>query len=147
VYSTEGNRIADRGDILVSVRAPVGRINLADRRLILGRGLSGIRPGRAPRNFLLHTLLYFFREEDNIGNGAIFNSVTRSDMESLPVLWPDGDLVERFEAIAVPLYELIHLLTRANAVLSCTRNLILPRLISGQVNVEKLHIQLAEEAT
>src|SRR5207302_880517 len=43
VYCTIESRVAERGDILFSVRAPVGRINIANKKIVIGRGLSAIR--------------------------------------------------------------------------------------------------------
>lgn len=66
VYSTVGNRIAERGDILFSVRAPVGRINVAPDRLVLGRGVAGIRSDEGCQAFLYYALKSHFVSDDMI---------------------------------------------------------------------------------
>ena len=66
VYCTVENRIAEAGDILFSVRAPVGRINVTLSRIIIGRGLGAIRNRRGNQTFTLHQLKERFSEEDTI---------------------------------------------------------------------------------
>ena len=146
VYSTAGSRLAAEGDVLVSVRAPVGRINVADRELILGRGLAGVRAHLAPHEYLLNALLYFFREEDVMGNGAIFKAVTRRDMEGLPLLWPGEDLSEQFSDVVKPVWRELRILTAANSNARVTRDLLLPRLVSGEIDVTDMDIAIPEVA-
>jgi type I restriction enzyme S subunit len=146
VYSSAGARIAERGDTLVSVRAPVGRINVADRRMILGRGLCGVRAGVAPATFLLHALKEVFREEDIMGGGTIFKSVTRHDMEDLRIRWPGEELAREFADVAEPIWSHIHVRTLAIDNLRAAQDVLLPRLISGAIEVAGLSIAGPEAA-
>lgn len=146
VYSSTGTRVAEAGDILVSVRAPVGRINVADRRLILGRGLCAIRPAEAPRGFLWQALKHFFREEDILGGGSIFQSVTKRDMEGLRLPWPGRTLAEKFSDIAEPIWDQLHSLTSQVSNLRSTREILLPKLISGVIDVTELDIAMPPAA-
>ena len=146
VYSTAGTRTANDGDTLVSVRAPVGRINIADRRMILGRGVCGVRSDGAPGEFLLHALTHFFREEDVMGNGAIFKSVTKRDVEGLQLVWPGVTLAEHFSGLVRPMWRELRLLTQTSETLRATRDLLLPRLISGEINVADLDVAAPEFA-
>jgi type I restriction enzyme, S subunit len=145
-YSRLGGRIAEPGDVLVSVRAPVGRINVADRRMILGRGLCSVRGDEAPTLFLLYALKHVFQEEDSMGGGSIFNAVTRKDVEGIPILWPGKEIAGSFAEQAGDMNSLIANLTRANSALRDGRQLLLPRLISGQVDVEDLDLSVEEAA-
>jgi type I restriction enzyme S subunit len=146
VYSKTGTRLAEKDDILMSVRAPVGRINVADREMILGRGLSGIRAEAGPFEFLLFALRHFFREEDVMGNGSIFKSVTKRDVENLPLPWPGHYTAQRFSDLVSPLWRHLQLLTRERLNLESTRDLLLPRLVSGDVDVTNFNIDITETA-
>jgi len=97
VFCTVRNRLAAKGDILFSVRAPVGRINIADRPLVLGRGLAGLRHRQGFQSFLLYSLKHQFAREDSIGDGTIFKAVTKGDMESIRVIDPPDSVVQAFE--------------------------------------------------
>ncbi len=146
VYCTVQNRIAECGDILFSVRAPVGRINVTLKRIVIGRGLCAIRNRQGNQTFTLHQLKERFAEEDTMGGGTIFKAVTKDDMQGIGFLQPDGRVVQRFEEACGPAEKLIQSLTQKNANLRTTRDLLLPKLISGEVDVSDLDIKTADEA-
>ena len=141
-WTTVDKRVAEPGDILFSVRAPVGRINVAPDRLVVGRGLSALRALDGHQNFLLIQLKDQFSVEDSIGGGTIFNAVTKKDMESIMLLNPPSSVVEEFESVASPLAELVANLSRQNVVLREARDLLLPRLVSGDLDVSELGLDL-----
>ena len=141
-WTTVDKRVAEPGDILFSVRAPVGRINVASDRLIVGRGLSAIRAMDGNQNFLLTQLKDKFAVEDSIGGGTIFNAVTKKDMESIQLLMPIRPIVEAFEDVASPVADLIATLSRQILVLREARDLLLPRLVSGELDVSELDLGL-----
>ena len=141
VFCTVKNRIAETGDILFSVRAPVGRINLADKQLIVGRGLCAIRNKNGQQWFTFHQLKERFQKEDTMGGGTIFKAVTRKDVESIEFLNPANLTVQAFEEICHPVEAQIEILTEKNNNLRQTRNLLLPKLISGGLDVSDLDIK------
>jgi type I restriction enzyme, S subunit len=142
-YCTVENRVAEQSDILFSVRAPVGRINLADRKLIIGRGICAIRSKSGNQVFLFHQLTDKFQEEDTMGSGAIFNAVTKKDMQDIKLLTPQVSIVAQFEEIVTPLFAEIKNLTIKNINLRTTRDLLLPKLVSGEVDVSGLVVERA----
>ena len=88
LFCTADGRIAETGDILFSVRAPVGRMNIANKKIILGRGLSAIRHSHRHQAFLWEQLRNRFTKDDMMGNGAIFASVTKDDMQGIELACP-----------------------------------------------------------
>ncbi|MBF0411567.1 MAG: restriction endonuclease subunit S, partial [Desulfamplus sp.] len=70
VYCNTKGRIANKGDILISVRAPVGRLNIADCKMIIGRGLSALNHKEGKNSYLYYLLKNTFSSEDVIGNGT-----------------------------------------------------------------------------
>ncbi|WP_051039783.1 restriction endonuclease subunit S [Synechococcus sp. PCC 7336] len=134
VFCTVENRIAERGDILFSVRAPVGRINVADRKMVIGRGLAAIRHKDNKQSFLNYFLKHSFQEEDIIGSGTIYNSVTKKEMQTLSVLSPSSLVLEYFEKIAVPIDILIAKNDNQIRILSELIYTLLPKLLSGEIN-------------
>jgi type I restriction enzyme S subunit len=140
MYCTVVNRIAEAGDILFSVRAPVGRINIANKKIVIGRGLAAIRSKTGNQDFVFQQLKELFQEEDIIGNGAIFKSVTKEDMHGIKMLRPPQTIVSIFEQHTRPIFANIEALTKKNVNLRQTRDLLLPKLISGALDVERLEI-------
>ena len=90
-------KLANSGDILMSVRAPVGPVNIATQQICIGRGLAAIRPHGINRDFLFYVLR---AQEDEIrGNGgAVFDSINRKQIEALVVPLPPIAIQERIVA-------------------------------------------------
>jgi type I restriction enzyme S subunit len=108
-WTTQATKIARKGDILISVRAPVGPVNFATTEVCIGRGLAAIRSGTAMnRDFLFYQLLHL--QPDISGReGAVFASINKSEIEALPLSFAElpeqkrivGILDEAFEGIAI----------------------------------------------
>lgn len=132
VYSTAGNKYAENGDLLFSVRAPVGRMNIANKKIILGRGLSAIRHKKGRQSLLCSMFANKFTEKDMIGNGAIYKSVNKVELENLNFIVPKDDISEHFEDITSSYFHEIEKMTASNIVLSKTRDLLIPQLVTGK---------------
>ena len=134
-YCSKITRVAEEGDILFSVRAPVGRLNIAPERLIIGRGLSSIRNNRNCQSFQFYQLKNHFFQEDMIGGGAIFNSVTKNDLENQQLISPKEYIVDNFEKVVKPIDEQIWKLNIQNHKLKEARDILLPRLMNRTIDV------------
>lgn len=88
VWTTVTTKVAEQGDILMSVRAPVGPVNFSRGRACIGRGLAAIRAsGRIDPDFLFYNL--WMRQSDIGGKeGAVFASINRTDIESIEIPLP-----------------------------------------------------------
>ncbi len=89
-YCTTPKKIAEAGDILLSVRAPVGPTNIANIQCCIGRGLAAIRPNR--KNTITNYMLYFFRnfeiEISKKGKGSTFSAITKKELEEINIPLP-----------------------------------------------------------
>ena len=74
--------------MLFSVRAPVGRINIANKKIVIGRGVCAIRSKTGHQPFVFQQLKEHFQEEDMMGGGTIFKSVTKEDMHGIKMIAP-----------------------------------------------------------
>ena len=134
-FCTVQNRVAEEGDILFSVRAPVGRINIAPDKLVIGRGLSAIRSNCGQQNFLFYALKNHFFKEDMMGGGSIFAAITKKDLHSVELIQPSEQLVQMFMDHVEPIDAQIRTLQRAIVSLTQARDLLLPRLMNGEISV------------
>lgn len=88
-WCVEPVKIAEPGDILISVRAPVGPTNVAEERCCIGRGLAAIRCGeQLDREFLLYVLKLFEEDIAGQGSGSTFKSISRKHLLELQVPLP-----------------------------------------------------------
>jgi len=136
LFCTVEGRLAEAGDILFSVRAPVGRMNIADKKIIIGRGLSAIRHKDGHQAFLWEQLRNRFTKDDMMGNGAIFAAVTKNDMQGIEIVCPPEPIVREVTNHFSPLHTQTATLSEQTSNLRRTRDLLLPRLISGKARVE-----------
>ena len=135
VFSSVVTKIAKPGDILVSVRAPVGRINITPDKIVLGRGLAAIRSRTGHQSFLFYALKNHFFAEDIIGTGAIYAATNKKELEGQALLEPPATLLREYENQAHTIDLQIACLTNQNANLAKARELLLPRLMSGEIAV------------
>ncbi|MDR3412386.1 MAG: restriction endonuclease subunit S [Formivibrio sp.] len=135
LFCTVEGRVAEAGDILFSVRAPVGRMNIADKKIIIGRGVSAIRHKEGHQAFLWEQLRNRFTEDDMMGNGAIFAAVTKDDMQGIELICPPSPLVLDATKHFEPIHTELDALTKQIANLRKTRDLLLPRLLSGNCSL------------
>lgn len=135
VYSTGGNKIANPNSIIFSVRAPVGRINITLNTIILGRGVASINSKTDNNGFLYWLLKFKFHQEDLIGNGSIFSSVTKKELDNQKFIIPPKDIIQRFDDFAKMIEKNMRVLYLNNENLIKQRNLLLPRLMSGKLEV------------
>jgi len=140
-YCSVDGRTVNEGDILFSARAPVGRLNIANEKMIIGRGLSGLSHKNGWNSYLFYFLKVSFENEDIIGNGAIFNSVGKDELKGFKLLLPPEVLAAEFQKIASKIDKQIELLLKSVENLKTTKSMLLPRLISGKLSAEDLDIQ------
>ena len=98
-WTTQITREAVAGDILMSVRAPVGPINFATERICIGRGLASIRAtGKIDRNFLFYLLLSM-PEKIKGNEGAVFASISKEQIEN--ILFSKPPIFEQVQIVAI----------------------------------------------
>ena len=88
-WTNAPQRFAEAGNILMSVRAPVGPVNLATQRICIGRGLAAIKPAQG-RLLPAYTFYFLRSQEEYIKGdaGAVFASISRADIERLQIPLP-----------------------------------------------------------
>jgi type I restriction enzyme S subunit len=134
-YCTVQGRIAESGDILFSVRAPVGRINITTDKIVIGRGLAAIRSIIGQQNLLFYALKSHFFKEDMIGGGAIFAAITKKDIYGVELLQTPDSVAKMFMEHVRPIDSQIEYLHRTIEKLTKARDLLLPHLMNGELAV------------
>lgn len=136
-FTTAPTRLAKKGSILLSVRAPVGTLNIAPVECAIGRGLAALSSKISYDSFLFQVLLnlqsIFARRNTD---GTTFGSINRDDLRSLKVVCPPDDkLLAMYEAKVGTSHALIFNNHQQNQELAKLRDWLLPMLINGQVRV------------
>ena len=141
LYTTEPKRMAEAGDVLLSVRAPVGDLNVAYERCCIGRGLGAIHGRNGYQSFVLYTMFALRPQLDVYnGEGTVFGSINRNALNDMPLDIPSEDAIAAFEAVVNPMDEMIRSNYEENCRLQELRDSLLPRLMSGEVDVSDIDI-------
>ena len=134
IFCTQPNRVAEIGDTLISVRAPVGDINMAFEKCILGRGVAALRHKSKARGYTyyaLHSVQPDLKAFE--ADGTVFGSVNKQDLGKIKFIQAPDGLVKKFEAVADDIDAKILALTIESERLEKTRDYLLPKLISGDI--------------
>ena len=136
VYCTAPTRLAGKGDTLVSVRAPVGDINMANEKCCIGRGVAALRHQSGSRSYTYYAMQFlqenFSRYE---AEGTVFGSINKADFETLSQFRPPDGIIEAFERLIYPMDQSIENNEDQSRTLSEIRDLLLPKLLSGAIRV------------
>lgn len=135
IYSTSYTRIAEPDSILFSVRAPVGRLNITKNKVVIGRGLAAINQTDGCQSYLYYLLKNRFFKDNIVGNGSIFASVSKDELLNQKFLIPERNLMTQFEKIVSHMDKQIENLDSKNKKLIEARDRLLPKLMSGEVEV------------
>ena len=93
-------RIAEKNDILMSVRAPVGDVNIATEKCCIGRGLASIRPLDGESTFLFYALKLKKAEIASKGNGSTFKAINKETVHSITIPDVPQELKVKFSMFA-----------------------------------------------
>jgi type I restriction enzyme S subunit len=131
-YTTQPKRKALKNDILISVRAPVGDLNIAINDCAIGRGVGALRSKLKCNSHLFYTLQNlksYFDISD--GEGTIFGSINKDDLNNMEVVYSENE-VKEFDKIAQPIDNCIKNCSIQNQKLSELKELLLSRLARGE---------------
>lgn len=94
-YSTSPNKIAPKDSILISVRAPVGDLNIADKEYCIGRGLAAIYiEDRALRDYIFNFLKFARTELERNSTGSTFKAINKDVLSSLKCVIPEKSVLD-----------------------------------------------------
>ena len=134
-YNSTSTKLMPKGTILFTSRAPIGYISIAQNDICTNQGFKSLVPKKAGTCFLYCFLKYVTPEIENKSTGSTFKEASGSLMKSLQVLMPEQKVFEDFETIVSPLFARIESLEKESSRLSLLRDTLLPRLMSGELEV------------
>ncbi|MFE7963145.1 restriction endonuclease subunit S [Streptomyces cellulosae] len=146
IWCTAVTRHAYENDVLVSVRAPVGAINVAAETCGIGRGVAAVRSVEHP-----HVLLHALSSDPSVwrpyeAEGTVFGSINKRQFSQLQVSWPGESVVDVLEEQLKALDDRLRQVTKENRTLATLRDTLLPQLMSGRLRVKDAE-KIVEDAT
>jgi type I restriction enzyme, S subunit len=136
LYTTEPKRFSQKGDTLVSVRAPVGDINMAFEDCCIGRGLAAVRHTKGFTSYTFYKIRSLKDDFDSFEQqGTVFGAIGKDDFNNIETIIPDENVVQQFDILARPLDDKFFTNSVQIRTLSHLRDTLLPKLMSGEVRM------------
>ena len=140
LYTTEAKRFAEVDSILVSVRAPVGDINVAEERCCIGRGLASVKSKSNCDSYILYLMQSLKPVFDRFnGEGTVFGSINKKAFENIKIVIPTEKDVSVFNAIVNSMDGKIKNMEQESRRLAELCDTLLPKLMSGEIKVNELN--------
>jgi type I restriction enzyme S subunit len=137
MYCTAPTRYAKQGDTLVSVRAPVGDINMADEECCIGRGVASVRHKSGASSFTYYAMANLYPDFAAYeAEGTVFGSINKQNFENLRCIVPSPSIVSAYEKLVGPLDEQISTFEKQSRTLATLRDTLLPQLLSGELSLQ-----------
>ena len=136
IYCSAPTRYAKPGDTLVSVRAPVGDINMANEECCIGRGVAAVRHKSGATSFTYHSMANLYPDFARFeAEGTVFGSINKDSFEKLRFVIPPMEIIAAYERQAGALDEQVRTLEDQSRTLATLRDTLLPKLLSGELSV------------
>jgi len=141
-WTTEATKKADKGDILLSVRAPIGAVNISPAKCGIGRGLAAIKPNNKTRNSFIFYLLQSLESElKKRGAGVTFTAITKPNLLGVPIQIPvekndRNKIVDEIETQFTRLDSAIQSLKTIKNKLELYRKSVLKAAFEGELTEE-----------
>ena len=113
-YTTQITKTAEPMDVIMSVRAPVGELNIVLNKVCIGRGVCSIKIKNGQQKFLYYFMKHYISHLINQGNGTVFGSVNKNDISNLEVLLPPIETQEKIARVLSSLDDKIELNNKIN---------------------------------
>ena len=141
LYTVDPKRIAPKGSVLVSVRAPVGDLNLALDECCIGRGLAAIESKNSSPGFV-HYLMDHLQPDLSVfnGDGTVFGSINKISINNLEINIPDEYSLKLFNEKAKTIDSIIETYHIEMTKLIELRDYLMPKLLSGEIDVTTIEL-------
>jgi len=136
VFTTEPKRMARAGDTLISVRAPVGDKNMAIEDCCVGRGLAALRHKSGSVSYTYYLVSKIEGSLDSLaGSGTVFSSLSKDGLSGAKIIVPSREIIKKFSDLISPIDEAIATQNVMSKNLADLRDILLPELINGDLDV------------
>lgn len=136
------SRLYEKDTIFITARGTVGKIALAGCSMAMNQSCYALRGRGLPQFFLLELTRSAIDQLRAMSNGAVFDTIIVDTFRKLRVVVPPVELTKQYDTQIGPLLELSRILLIANERLAASRDMLLPRLLSGEVSVSKAEREL-----
>lgn len=133
--------IMPEGTVLFSSRAPIGYIAIAAGEVTTNQGFKSV----VPKPEIGTPFVYFFLKNtlpviEGMASGSTFKEVSGSTMKNVPAVIPDAETLAKFSDFCAPIFAQQRILEEQNQSLATLRDNLLPKLMSGEIDVSTVQL-------
>ena len=140
-YRNSSATMMPAGTVLFSSRAPIGYIAIASNEVTTNQGFKSVVPHpEIGTPFVYYFLIHNLPLIESKASGSTFKEVSGSVMKSVEAVIPDGNTIAKFNDFCRPVFEMQEKLEQQNRKLAAMRDSLLPRLMSGEIDVSDISI-------
>ncbi len=133
--------IMPEGTVLFSSRAPIGYIAIAGGEVTTNQGFKSVIPKpEVGTPFVYHVLKHSLPTIEGMASGSTFKEISGATMKAVPAFIPDADTLKKFNSFCTPLFAKQRILEEENQRLVALRDALLPKLMSGEIDVADVEI-------
>ena len=133
IFCSEPKKVASAGDILLSIRAPVGEVNIASEDCCIGRGVAALSLKHHLNNYLYYQLKTIQREWSAFESGTTFTAINKQDILNFLIIVPSFDVIDKFNNSTCLIDKQIFWNSNEIYFLTRLRDTLLPKLLSGEI--------------
>lgn len=133
--------VMPKGTVLFSSRAPIGYIAIASNEVTTNQGFKSV----IPYSEIGTAFVYFFLKHslpviESAASGSTFKEISGSAMKNIPAIIPDRNTLDQFNSFCAPIFAQQKILEEQNHSLAMLRDSLLPKLMSGAIDIASIQI-------
>lgn len=129
------------GTVLFSSRAPIGYIAIAANEVTTNQGFKSVVPNENVGTAFMYYLLKFLLPTiEGMASGSTFKEISGAGMKSVPVVIPDNETIDKFNAFCTPIFQQQEVLEAENSRLVDIRDALLPKLMAGELDISGIEL-------
>ncbi len=141
LFTTSPKRMAKAGDVLLSVRAPVGDLNTSFEDCCIGRGLAALHSANNCPSYLTYQMNMLKPQLESFNaEGTVFGCINKDSLHDIPILLPPYHLQRKYEEVVSPIEKLLKDNYLSTYYLQIIRDTLLPKLMSGEIDVSEVEV-------
>ena len=147
-YTTDPKKTCDKNDLIFCIRATIGLLVICDKEYCLGRGVAGITNiDTLYKEYAFHLINSSIENFKRTATGSVISGISKKDIEEIPVRILTKDDMKKYHTIQKPIFDKLENNRIEIDNLIKLRDTLLPRLMSGEIDVSKINCDMQQIST
>ncbi|WP_296801817.1 restriction endonuclease subunit S [uncultured Methanobrevibacter sp.] len=142
-YTSDPKKTCNKNDLIFCIRATIGLLVVCDKKYCLGRGVAGITNiNPIYKEYAFHLINSSIENFKRAATGSVISGISRKDIENIDVIIPSSDEINKYHTVQKPIFDKLENNRIEINNLIKLRDTLLPKLMSGEIDVSKINCDL-----